>query len=118
MYLLQAGAFIKFTNAICKSYNERLFQVSLCRIRAVNRYKNTFNYHATALDPIYDIKGRMQILRRASGYKPWIVDVSFDVCQFLKKPSNAILILFAKQMKNFTNFFDQKCPLTVSFRLK
>lgn len=109
---------IKFTNAICKSYDEKLFQINLCRIRAVSRYKNTFNYKATVLEPIYDIKGRVQTLQRASGYKPWLVDISFDVCQFFKKPSNAILILFVKQMKNFTNLFDQKCPITVSFRLK
>lgn len=59
---------------------------------------------------------RVQMLKKANGYKPWLYDVSLDACEFLRKPSNTFVILLVKQFKNFTNMFDQKCPVTVSAR--
>lgn len=87
----------------------------MCRIRAINRYKNIFNYNMTLLHLVYSVKSRFQIFKRESGYKPWLYDITIDACQFLRKPSNAAIIYLVKQAKNFTNFFDQKCPVSVIY---
>lgn len=109
---------MKFTNAYCKSYNESLVKINECRIRAVNRYKNTFNYNASVLHPIYAVKGHGYLFKRANGYKPFLYDIpNIDACQYLKKPNNPIVMLVVKQFRNFTNLLDQKCPVTVSFQM-
>lgn len=110
---LQAGIVIKFTNAVCKSYNESLIKIHLCRIRAVSRHKNTFNFNATVLHSSSHIKTHFQMFKRTYGYRPWLYDVNIDACRFLSKPTNAVAILLTNQVKNFTNFFDQKCPISV-----
>lgn len=66
---------------------------------------------------MYDIKLRVQLLKKENGFKPWLYDITIDACQFIRKPSNAIIIFFIKQIQNFTNFLDQKCPLIVSFQI-
>ncbi|KAH8416064.1 hypothetical protein KR222_007415, partial [Zaprionus bogoriensis] len=109
--LLQDGMICKFTNAVCKSYNESLNKINLCRIRAVDRYKNTFNFNSTVLQPIYEIKTRVKWFKRANGYKPWLYDVTFDGCQFVKKPTNAVAIYMLSQFRNYTNILDQQCPI-------
>lgn len=53
------------------------------------------------------------MFKRTYGYRPWLYDVSIDACRFLSKPTNAVAILLTNQVKNFTNFFDQKCPVSV-----
>lgn len=113
-YLKQSGVVMKFSNAVCKSLNESLIIIHTCRIRAINRYTNIFNYNATTLYPVNDVKGRFQVLKRENGYKPWLYDLYIDLCQYLRKPNNPALIFMFNQIKNFTNFFDQKCPISVS----
>lgn len=107
---------MKFTNAVCQSHNKSLIKIKECRIRAVSRYTNIFNFYEIMLQPIYKMSVRVQMLKKANGYKPWLYDVSVDACEFLRKPSNPFVILLVKQFKNFTNIFDQKCPVTVSAR--
>lgn len=46
---------------------------------------------------------RIQLLKKENGFKPWLYDIT-DACQFLRKPSNANMIYFIKQIQNFTNF--------------
>lgn len=115
--LLQACSVMKFTNAICVTYNESLAKVPMCRIRAVSRYKNTFNYIVTFLHTIQRIRSRFQLYKRENGYKPFLYDFTLDNCQFLRKPTNILAILLRNQFKNFSNFFDQKCPVSVSVRM-
>lgn len=110
---LQADRVIKFTNAVCKSYNESLIKIYLCRIRAVSRIKNTFNFNATVLHASSHIQSHFKMYKRTYGYRPWVYDVSVDVCRFLNKPTNAIALLLTNQIKNYTNFLDQKCPVSV-----
>lgn len=113
-YLKQAGVVIKFSNAVCKSLNESWLIIHTCRIRAINRYTNIFNYNATVLYPVNELKGRFQVFKRENGYKPWLYDFFIDFCQYLRKPNNPAIIYMFNQIKNFTNFFDQKCPISVS----
>lgn len=115
IYFQQAGVLMKFTNAICKSFNESMIKINMCRIRAVNRYKNIFNLNATLLQSMYSVKTRFQLYKRANGYKPWLYDISIDNCEYLKKPSNPIAIFLVNQFKNFSNFWEERCPITVCF---
>lgn len=103
----------KFTNAVCQTYNESWFLIHQCRLRAVSRNKTTFNFNGTVLHPAYNIIVKGEILKKASGYKPWILKSSVDVCRFIEKRYNPTAILFFNLFKDFTNF-NHSCPYNVS----
>lgn len=69
----------------------------------------------TLLQPMYSVKTRFRMFTKGNGYKPWLYDVSIDNCQYLRRPSNAVAILFVQQFKHFSNFWEQQCPISVCF---
>ncbi|KAH8371162.1 hypothetical protein KR093_006341, partial [Drosophila rubida] len=103
------AVFFKFTNAVCDSYNESWFVIHKCRLHAVSRNKTTFNFNGTVLHPAYKISLFGQILRKASGYKPWILKTSIDVCRFVNNPYDLTAKVVFALFKEFTNF-NHSCP--------
>ncbi|KAH8391271.1 hypothetical protein KR215_010076, partial [Drosophila sulfurigaster] len=99
----------KFTNAVCESYNESWFLIHKCRLRAISRNKTVFNFNGTVLHPAYNISLKGQILKKANGYKPWIMKTSVDVCRFVNRPYDPTAILFFNLFKEYTNF-KHSCP--------
>ncbi|KAH8300039.1 hypothetical protein KR044_008788, partial [Drosophila immigrans] len=99
----------KFTNAVCKSYDESRFKINKCRLRAVSRNVSTFNYNATNLYRINDVQIKLQILKKANGYKPWIINADIDACRFLKGSYNPIAKVIFNMFKEFSNI-NHSCP--------
>lgn len=85
-------------------------------MKAINRNKTVLNFNGTVLHPANDITVESQFSLKANGYKPWLYKPKFDVCRFLKKPYNPIVILAYNLLKNFTNF-NHTCPYVVSLIL-
>ncbi|KAH8391290.1 hypothetical protein KR215_010564, partial [Drosophila sulfurigaster] len=110
-YLFQKAVQLKFTNVVCVSFNKSLWEIHSCNIKAVNRYKNTFNLNSTMHLPIYTERVKAQFFKRANGYKPWLYNFQIDGCKFLSRPYNPIFLSIYKQFKNFSNFMDMRCPL-------
>ncbi|KAH8299978.1 hypothetical protein KR044_008031, partial [Drosophila immigrans] len=110
-YTLQKAVEIRFTNAVCESFNKTAFEIHKCRIKAVNRYRNTFNLNSTMYTPIYEERVNIQFFKRANGFKPWLYNINIDGCKFLGKPYNPIFLIIYKQFKNFSNFMNMRCPL-------
>lgn len=104
------------TNAICESYNLSWVTIDTCRLRAVQRNKTVFNVDLTLLQPVKSLTIRLQVLKKANGYKPWIIDTTFDACQFLraKKKKNLIAKLILDLFQDFSTF-NHSCPYMVSF---
>ncbi|EDW57320.2 uncharacterized protein Dvir_GJ15150 [Drosophila virilis] len=108
-YRLQEAIEFKFTNAVCESYNKSWMVIHECRLRAVSRNKTTFNFNGTVLHPANDIHVRFELFVKASGYKPWLVNITVDGCRFIKKRFNAFAMLAYKLLAEFSNF-NHSCP--------
>ncbi|ALC45530.1 CG33777, partial [Drosophila busckii] len=76
----------KMTNAVCESRNKSWVIIDTCRLHAVQRNKTILNIELTILHPTNSVTLRLQILRKANGYKPWIIDSTFDACKFVRNP--------------------------------
>lgn len=113
---LQRGLVFKMTNAICESYNQSWVTIATCRLRAVQRNKTVLNVDLTLLQPVKSITMRLQVLRKANGYKPWIIDTTFDACNFLrsKNKNNLIAKLILGIFQDFSTF-NHSCPYMVSY---
>ncbi|KAH8295863.1 hypothetical protein KR018_004804, partial [Drosophila ironensis] len=100
---------IKFTNFLCKSYNKSWVTVDQCRLKAIGRDKVTLNFEGNLLHPTNSIQVDFQILKRASGYKPWIIHTKIDVCRYFRKNYNALATIIHSITKDFTNL-NHSCP--------
>ncbi|KAH8377719.1 hypothetical protein KR093_006801, partial [Drosophila rubida] len=99
----------KFSNAICESYNQSWVVIHTCRINAISRNKNAFNFNATVLYPCNHIFIDVQLFKKANGYKPWLYKITIDACRFVKKTYNPIAILIYKLFKDYSNI-NHTCP--------
>jgi len=104
------------TNVMCGSYNKSWVIINQCRLKAIGRHKIVFNFNATFIYPTTDISVRYQLFKRESGYKPWLVNVNIDACQFLRRPYDAIGVMIYKFYSEFSNI-NHTCPIYVSCTL-
>ncbi|KAH8372475.1 hypothetical protein KR093_011706 [Drosophila rubida] len=105
----QEAVLFKFTNAICKSYDETQIFINQCRLRAVSRNVTTFNYNATNFFRIDEARLKVQILKKANGFKPWVVKADIDGCRFLKKSYNPLFKIIFSLFQEFSNM-NHTCP--------
>ncbi|EDW77121.2 uncharacterized protein Dwil_GK22093 [Drosophila willistoni] len=101
----------KFTNVQCLSLDQNFTTFSLCRLYAVKRDVVEMSLRANIIHfPQYPIEMRMQLLKRASGYKPFLYDVSQrDVCEYLQRRNHPFVNIILNSFANRTNI--KKCPL-------
>ncbi|XP_002012839.2 uncharacterized protein LOC6587712 [Drosophila persimilis] len=99
----------KFTNFVCESYNQSWFVFHNYRLKAVSRNKVLLNMNSTVLHPVNNASVHVRIFKRANGYKPWLVDNYFDVCQYLRKPNHPIANIIYGLFKDFSNL-NHSCP--------
>ncbi|KAH8379525.1 hypothetical protein KR009_005429, partial [Drosophila setifemur] len=107
----------KLTNFVCENHNSSALLIQQCRLKAVRRGKVVLNFVATVLKPVDDLTGRFQVLKKANGYKPWLVDRTLDFCRFLDRPYDPYAIFIYKFAKEFSNV-NHSCPLTGSLIVK
>ncbi|EDW34598.1 GL21491 [Drosophila persimilis] len=73
--------------------------------------------NATVLTPANDITIRGRIFKKASGYKPWLYDVTFDACRYLRRPNQPFVAIIYGLFKQFTNI-NHTCPYVGSQIIK
>ncbi|KRF83505.1 uncharacterized protein Dvir_GJ26573 [Drosophila virilis] len=100
------------TNAVCESYNKTLIVINECRLRAISRNKTTLTMLANILRPLNDMFIRFQMLKRANGYKPWLMDYSGDVCRLMRKRYHPVATIILNVIANTTTF-NHPCPFVV-----
>ncbi|EDW14933.2 uncharacterized protein Dmoj_GI23047 [Drosophila mojavensis] len=105
----QSGASIKMTNAVCNSYNKSWVVITQCRLKALQRNKTILNVDMDFIHPVNDIDVRIQILRKGNGYKPWLFDISFDGCKFMRRPNNPAVKTIFSIFKEYTTI-NHTCP--------
>ncbi|KAH8266022.1 hypothetical protein KR038_000617, partial [Drosophila bunnanda] len=103
------GVVFKFTNFACKSYNESWFVFHNYRLKAVGRDKVLLNVNGTVLHPAYNISVHMQLFKRASGFKPWLMKAYIDGCRFIKTRYNPFGVIVYNLFKEYSNI-NHTCP--------
>ncbi|XP_046865131.1 uncharacterized protein LOC124459685 [Drosophila willistoni] len=106
--LLDAVIF-KMTNAKCETFNKSWVLVYNCRLKAVRRHVTVLNINSTYLHPVNKLSVHGQLFKKANGYKPWLINVTFDACRYLRRPNNPAVSMVFNLFKEFTNI-NHKCP--------
>ncbi|KAH8301928.1 hypothetical protein KR044_000957, partial [Drosophila immigrans] len=105
----QCVAHVTFTNLKCSLTNETYGEITLCHIKAVNR---THKYVSVKVK-LNIIMDNIFVMRYDYGYKPFFIDISIDICKFLKNPQNAFMNVFYNTFRETSNI-NHTCPYTVS----
>ncbi|XP_030388567.1 uncharacterized protein LOC115634799 [Scaptodrosophila lebanonensis] len=103
------AAVVKLTNAVCESHNKSWVSIDLCRLKVVQRNKVALNIFITLLHPANDISVKIQVVKKANGYKPWLINYTFDGCQFMRKVNHPLVGWAWKMIKDFSTI-NHTCP--------
>ncbi|XP_062123400.1 uncharacterized protein LOC133836828 [Drosophila sulfurigaster albostrigata] len=103
------GLVFKMTNAVCESHNKSWVIIETCRLHALQRNKTILNVYLNVLHPTNSVSIRMQVQKKANGYKPWVFDTTFDACKFMKDKSNKAVKVVFDLFKEYSSL-DHPCP--------
>ncbi|XP_044249231.1 uncharacterized protein [Drosophila takahashii] len=101
--------FVKMTNTVCKSYNKSWVAVHYCRLKAYSRNKTSLNINATFIEPANNISLHMKMLKKASGYKPFLFDYTFDACEFMRRRNQPFAKIIWNLIKDVSTV-NHTCP--------
>ncbi|KRF83618.1 uncharacterized protein Dvir_GJ27102 [Drosophila virilis] len=115
-HYFQDASNFKFTNVVCDSHNKSWIVFHECRLRVVQRNNITVNLNATLLHPVTVLHINTQILKKANGYKPWLVNVTIDFCAYLRRRNNPTINLVFGLIRTVSNLYHH-CPFQVGCHL-
>ncbi|KAH8307950.1 hypothetical protein KR059_003420, partial [Drosophila kikkawai] len=104
-------AAVEFTNVKCTSLDPKFADFEYCIMKSVNRsYKYISAKVKLFKKPITKVKVNIELLKRFSGYKPFLYNITVDVCRFMKNPkSSPVAAYFHGFFKNHSNM-NHTCP--------
>ncbi|EDV52997.2 uncharacterized protein LOC6554922 [Drosophila erecta] len=99
----------EFTNIDCQSLDKSFADFEYCYLKSVNRsYKYLSAKAKLFKTPIKKVHA--MLFKRYSGYKPFMFDVTLDVCRFLNNTkANALGSYFLEFLKPYSNL-NHPCP--------
>nr|XP_017000633.2 uncharacterized protein LOC108059730 [Drosophila takahashii] len=101
--------FVKMTNAVCESYNKSWVVIHHCRLKAYSRNKTSLNINATFLQPAYNIFIKLKLMKKANGFKPFLLDVTLDACKFMRKRHHPAVKIIYNLIKDVSTV-NHTCP--------
>nr|XP_044248859.1 uncharacterized protein LOC108069610 [Drosophila takahashii] len=105
----EEAPFVKMTNAVCVSYNKSWVVFHYCRLKAYSRNKTSLNINATFLEPANNILIKVKIMKKANGYKPFLVDYTLDACKFMRRRNQPYMKIIWNMIKNVSTV-NHTCP--------
>ncbi|XP_041630408.1 uncharacterized protein [Drosophila kikkawai] len=104
-------AAVEFTNVKCTSLDPKFADFEYCIMKSVNRsYKYISAKVKLFKKPITKVKVNVELMKRYSGYKPFLYNVTVDACRFLKNPgSNPIAGYLYGFFRDHSNM-NHTCP--------
>ncbi|XP_033251349.1 uncharacterized protein LOC117190377 [Drosophila miranda] len=117
-HILQVRGIAKFTNVQCFAVDEKFANFSRCRLYAVKRDVVEMSLIAKVLNwPKRPVSMRIQLLKRASGYKPFLYNIcQSDLCEYLEKRNHPFVNIIFNSFTNRTNV--NRCPLPAEIMLE
>ncbi|KAH8280557.1 hypothetical protein KR018_009802, partial [Drosophila ironensis] len=107
----QVQAISKFTNVECLSIDQTFTNFTQCRLYAVKRDVIEMSLRMDILKwPNRPVSMRMQLMKKASGYKPFLYNVcQSDICEYLEKRNHPFINIIINSFVNRSNI--NRCPL-------
>nr|XP_036675464.1 uncharacterized protein LOC108012154 [Drosophila suzukii] len=113
LYLVnEIAPMVEFTNVKCTSWDKKFDDFEYCHLKSVNR---SFKYLSLKVN-LFKVpipKSRFvnfALLKRYSGYKPFLYNITVDACKLLKHPkANPIFGFFHGLFKEHSNM-NHSCP--------
>ncbi|XP_017000639.2 uncharacterized protein [Drosophila takahashii] len=100
---------VKMTNAVCRSYNTSWVAIHYCRLKAYSRNKTSLNINATFIEPANKVNLHMKMMKKASGYKPFLFDYNFDACEFMRRRNQPFAKIIWNMIKDVSTI-NHTCP--------
>nr|XP_017004970.2 uncharacterized protein LOC108062702 [Drosophila takahashii] len=109
---IQIESHFEFTNFICESFDKTFGEFEYCFLKSVNRtYKYISGKFKPHRLPINKLRVNFALWKRYNGYKPFMYNITFDVCSFLKnRNSNPVIKFIHDSHSNYSNI-NHSCPL-------
>ncbi|XP_039479362.1 uncharacterized protein LOC120443964 [Drosophila santomea] len=110
-YITEVYSRLEVTNIQCVSLDKDFALIEHCFLKSVNRSYKYISIKANLLQPpVTKVKVHFGLYQRLSGYKPFLYNITFDACKFLKSPkSNPVALYFYTFYKDYSNMKHQ-CP--------
>ncbi|KAH8339613.1 hypothetical protein KR067_004721, partial [Drosophila pandora] len=103
----------KFKSLYCTLYDKDYGEFTICKLKAISRTVNSITMHYKQISVVDKVMIRVEILKRANGWRPFLYDISVDMCDFLVKRNNPILNIAFSLLKPYLNT-NYSCPLKVN----
>ncbi|XP_037710377.1 uncharacterized protein LOC119547549 [Drosophila subpulchrella] len=100
---------VKMTNVFCESYNKSWVVIHYCRLKAYSRNKTSLHINSTFIEPANNIFLHLKMMLKASGYKPFLFDYTFDGCEFMRKRNHPFSKIIWNLIKNVSTV-NHTCP--------
>ncbi|KAH8325619.1 hypothetical protein KR067_002512, partial [Drosophila pandora] len=102
----------EFTNFVCESLDKDFGEFEYCFIKSVNRsYKYISGKYKLYRRPLTKLTVNTALLKRFNGYKPFLYNISVDICKFYKNPkSNMVMKFFFESYTAFAKH-NRTCPI-------
>ncbi|XP_039501989.1 uncharacterized protein LOC120458417 isoform X2 [Drosophila santomea] len=97
---------LEFSNVQCESLDKDIAVFEHCFLKSVNHSYKYVSIKVKILYPVTKANVRFGLYKRLNGYKPFLYNMSFDACRFLKSSNPNVVALF---------FFQQDIELKMPY---
>ncbi|EDW47106.1 uncharacterized protein LOC6608356 [Drosophila sechellia] len=108
----------KFKSLHCTNYDRSYGEILLCKIKAINRYRNSISIQFRQLRTVNNVHMRLEFFKRANGWRPFLYNISFNLCDFLSKRNNVIVSLGYEYLKPYIPITNYTCPFKKNHLIK
>ncbi|XP_034650194.1 uncharacterized protein LOC117889824 [Drosophila subobscura] len=115
----------KFKSLHCNSFDMDYGEFLLCKIQAINRYRNSISISYLNKQPVPShLTVRLEFFKRANGWRPFLYNITLNVCDFLDrnktKPNNHHRMIFRLAVAYLIPYITRSysCPFMANQVLK
>ncbi|XP_019892852.2 uncharacterized protein LOC109612856 isoform X1 [Musca domestica] len=102
---------VRFTNIKCAAFHPDFATFQQCQLKVIARGVIGLNVHVKLWQlPVNNISVNLALFKKFSGYKPFLYNITVDLCKYLKNPrKHPFLDLFHRVIVNDSNI-NHTCP--------
>ncbi|KAH8333177.1 hypothetical protein KR074_010271, partial [Drosophila pseudoananassae] len=101
----------EFSNLKCVSFDESFCSFEQCFLKSVNR---SYKYGSLKVKlykvPVNNARVTLALNQRLNGYKPFLYNITFDACKFMKNRNSNQVILFLYNLFGPYSNLNHTCP--------